>query len=609
MELINNLLETAQYLKLENTVYEIEALKARRESNNQLLVLPVVGEFSSGKTTLINALTNSKKLETASKATTSVIYEIYFGNPQEKGEIIYNNGSLEEVEDLGVIKNDQLDNVQFIRIYDTAQKIANSTVIVDTPGLSSNDTRHLQALNSYLPNADAILLCIDINQQITNSLIEFIKSAKLTECPIYLVVTKTDSKTQNEVEQAVEYIQKNIELPLDNIVCISALNNQLDDFYKLIGDIQQKKNDIIGKKITFELEQIRKNLVSQLEELIKSASSPNEMEKERKSKQRELMRLQDNIDKLARDVRNDVEGLNIETSRQFENTISTRLEAIITKRDSDIDKQAFNAIKGTADLILSNYKDKVRKALLRLAQNRRGTDDAIDLRSLENTDLSFVQMENLSYTMDLYGAGHENDVMIGNIVKYTAIAVTVAGGAGLLARAGAAAAASAAVKGANAVDVVDTVTDVASVASNVKTQRVIKDSFSKKVTKGIKSLNNGVDTINKVSKSVEKASNVGGGFFPSAVGWVTEQFQGKPQRQRAIRNYLSNTLLPEFKGNMIDISSTIITNIIELLHQEASDKVEGISKNIQELEELEREQKVAFNEKINTLKTLKDKLK
>jgi hypothetical protein len=609
MELINNLLETAQYLKLENTVYEIEALKARRESDNQLLVLPVVGEFSSGKTTLINALTNSKKLETASKATTSVIYEIYFGNPQEKGEIIYNNGSLEEVEDLGVIKNDQLDNVQFIRIYDTAQKIANSTVIVDTPGLSSNDARHLQALNSYLPNADAILLCIDINQQITNSLIEFIKSAKLTERPIYLVVTKTDSKTQNEVEQAVEYIQKNIELPLDNIVCISALNNQLDDFYKLIGDIQQKKNDIIGKKIIFELEQIRKNLVSQLEELIKSASSPNEMEKERKSKQRELMRLQDNIDKLARDVRNDVEGLNIETSRQFENAISTRLEAIIAKRDSDIDKQAFNAIKGTADLILSNYKDKVRKALLRLAQNRRGTDDAIDLRSLENTDLSFVQMENLSYTMDLYGAGHENDVMIGNIVKYTAIAVTVAGGAGLLARAGAAAAASAAVKGANAVDVVDTVTDVASVASNVKTQRVIKDSFSKKVTKGIKSLNNGVDTINKVSKSVEKASNVGGGFFPSAVGWVTEQFQGKPQRQRAIRNYLSNTLLPEFKGNMIDISSTIITNIIELLHQEASDKVEGISKNIQELEELEREQKVAFNEKINTLKTLKDKLK
>ena len=60
---------------------------------------------------------------------------------------------------------------------------------------------------------------------------------------------------------------------------------------------------------------------------------------------------------------------------------------------------------------------------------------------------------------------------------------------------------------------------------------------------------------------------------------------------------------------MIEISSTIIANITELLHQEASDKIEGISKNIQELERLEREQKAAFNEKINTLKILKDKLK
>ena len=112
-----------------------------------------------------------------------------------------------------------------------------------------------------------------------------------------------------------------------------------------------------------------------------------------------------------------------------------------------------------------------------------------------------------------------------------------------------------------------------------------------------------------MSQTFQNASNVGGGFFPSAVGWVTEQFQGKPQRQRAIRNYLSDTLLPQFKGNMIEISSTIIANITELLHQEASDKIEGISKNIQELERLEREQKAAFNEKINTLKILKDKLK
>ena len=59
---------------------------------------------------------------------------------------------------------------------------------------------------------------------------------------------------------------------------------------------------------------------------------------------------------------------------------------------------------------------------------------------------------------------------------------------------------------------------------------------------------------------------------------------------------------------MIAISSAIISNITDLLHQEASDKIEGINKNIQELEVLEREQKTAFNEKIIKLKELKEKL-
>lgn len=159
MKKIEKLLEVSEYLGLQKVSKEIESLKNRKESENQILVLPIVGEFSSGKTTLINALTNSKKLETASKATTAVIYEIFFGNEKESGQIIYRNGEVKTIDDLSSIKNDSLDDVEFIRVFDTSDKIANTTVIVDTPGLSSNDPRHLEALNGYLPNADAILLC------------------------------------------------------------------------------------------------------------------------------------------------------------------------------------------------------------------------------------------------------------------------------------------------------------------------------------------------------------------------------------------------------------------------------------------------------------------
>ena len=79
METIELLHDIAQYLGLSNIESEIHSIKNRITQENSSLVLPLVGEFSSGKTTLINSLTDSKKLETATKPTTATIYEGHFG--------------------------------------------------------------------------------------------------------------------------------------------------------------------------------------------------------------------------------------------------------------------------------------------------------------------------------------------------------------------------------------------------------------------------------------------------------------------------------------------------------------------------------------------------
>jgi hypothetical protein len=617
MELIQNLLETAQYLNLKDIVSEIEVLKDRKENPRQVLFLPIVGEFSSGKTTLINALTNSKKLETASKATTSVIYEIFFGNEKESGEIFYNNGTVKEVEDLKTIKNDELDNVELIRIYDTADTISNTTVIVDTPGLSSNEASHIEALTNYLPNADAILLCTDINQQITQSLLEFIKNTKLSERPIYLIVTKTDTKTDKEVKEVVAYIQKNIELPLENIICISAKDNKLEEFYKLIDQIQQSKNEIINKKITHDLEKIRKNLLSQLDAILKATSSPTDMEEAVEGKEDELQHLKRNITKLSRDVRYEIEGLNSETARQFESNITTRLDNIIERWDTDIDQEAYNAVQSITNLSLAKYKEKVRTTLFQLAQKRKGTEDAIDLSSIENADLSAIQMGELSYNLNLYQAGHGKDKLIAGIAGTVAIlgtagvgATVAAGGIGAALK-GAQVGLGSLLKG-NTVNLLDTATDLASMYSNKKTRDALKESqkqatpekkdINEKIRVGAEKVQNFVETANKVTEA-------GGGFVTKIVGNLTDSFFGKPQRQRAIRDYLNNTLLPEFKENMSYISDAIITGVTALLQQEATSKIEGINQNIQELKQLHKEQQEVFQNKVNRLTELKNKIK
>lgn len=80
MEKISTLIEISEYLGLDNITAELNSIELRSKQENANLVLPLVGEFSSGKTTLINSLTDSKKLETATKPTTATIYEVHFGS-------------------------------------------------------------------------------------------------------------------------------------------------------------------------------------------------------------------------------------------------------------------------------------------------------------------------------------------------------------------------------------------------------------------------------------------------------------------------------------------------------------------------------------------------
>ena len=56
MNNIGKLLEISEYLGLSNITSELKAIALRSQQENATLVLPLVGEFSSGKTTLINLL-------------------------------------------------------------------------------------------------------------------------------------------------------------------------------------------------------------------------------------------------------------------------------------------------------------------------------------------------------------------------------------------------------------------------------------------------------------------------------------------------------------------------------------------------------------------------
>lgn len=607
MDILNELLIISNELKLTDVKAELTYIQERINTDNKEIVIPIVGEFSSGKTTLINALTDGKKLETSSRPTTSVVYEILFGQNKEFAQLFKIDGEICNLEDISSIKNDDLSNIERIRIFDTSNKIDESTILVDTPGLSSNDSKHIEALSKYLPNADALILCIDANQQITNSLLEFLKINDLAHLPIYLVITKADTKSSSEIKGIKDYIAKNIKLSVDNIVAISSVKNELSEFYDLITKIQNSKNDIINNVLQHRLNCIKKYLRDYTENLLTTITTDKKIEKELKEQQRKLDKLSNSINILIEDTKSNVADIEYETIKEFSRVISNKLENIISKRTKDSDEQAIGVVNSTSNLVVENYQNEIRKNLLVLARQRKNTDLGIPLRSLESINVEEIEMSPLSYNIDLGSAGQSQIKHISNGLKIAAaigavvvtagVAASAVGAAGIVGSAGVA-------KGAVvAVNAADTLTDVASIASNVSTQKKIANQI-----KNLPKYKNQIDTkLNLVNgynmqagQMIDSKNNQG--FVENLLGNVSDDFLGKPQRRRMVNDYMENSLIPEFKSKLKSISANLLRNIQENLNTEAQFTIDQYADKLLELKQLSENESESFALKITSYK-------
>ena len=644
MEKLDYLIEVANSLKMNDVLAELSFIKGRLDSEMSELILPIVGEFSSGKTTFINELTEGKKLETASKATTSVIYEIYFGNEEEKAEVIFENDDIEVVEDISSIKNDQLENVKRIKIYDISKKIANNTILVDTPGLSSNDPKHLEALSAYLPEADAIFLFSDINQQITNSLLDFINTNNLVHLPLYLVITKTDTKTKGELEGIKQYITKNIGLSIDNIIGISSEKNDLDEFFQLMNKIQDNKNNIINKALGYRIEKIASYLKVHIENLIENTNSESNFQEEIKKEKRKLDRTLSAIDGLIHDIRNELEDIEYEAVKQFESHVHSKLNNLIVKNSENIDNEAVGIINSTANLVLANYQKEIQRKLYMTASQRRNSD-LVPLRSIEGIDFSGVSIGQLSYGMNLSEAGQSTvknitmgikiAAVVGAVVVTagmaaaaapaaagtaataagtTATAATAATGAAGVASTAAAAttvlnAGKAASMASTAISAADTASDVISIRSNRNLRRQIAEQAQNagKYVEQYKVHTKTYDQYNIEAGQMIKP-NQKLGFMEGAVGSATDGLIGKPERKRMINNFLRESLNPEFKNKLTIISSNLLTDMQNSLNQEATITINQIEEHLIELENLNKNEKEGFDTYMMSLKQYLQKL-
>ena len=149
----------------------------------------------------------------------------------------------------------------------------------------------------------------------------------------------------------------------------------------------------------------------------------------------------------------------------------------------------------------------------------------------------------------------------------------------------------------------DTATDVASIMSNRKTVGRIE-----KVVGLAESAASKYNTIENYNQQIGQQTGASKGMVESLVGLATDKLMGKPQRKRAIHNYLDETLCPCFKQGIEQVNQQVVLMIKNALNQEAADSIQQKKTALNQLKQERKDKSDAFAKRISQLRDYKNEL-
>lgn len=581
MESLNRIIEIAESLEQKSIAERLRAIEERTQNPSAQLILPLIGEFSAGKTSLINALTDSKVLEIASRPTTATLYQIIFGSTENKAVALTAEGESVELQ-LDSMKNEELLKYPTVNLFDTSTKVPKDIIFVDTPGLSSPDPKHREVLISILPRVDAILLTVDANQPITRSLLAFVKEMRLAEKPIYLILNKTDTKSTGELQDLKAGIARDIDLPIDSVVCTSASTGGVSELQQLLTKIQGQKTQIIAKVDALRTKELIGELRAFIAEILRSSSSPKELKEAVRAQERELERLQSNIRQLMERVEEKLSDKVDETQSTLRTQLWSSLNGILSKKGISYNQEIKEEIIRIKTILLQNFTRQVSTTIREV--NASSRDIRVQLPSAETIDLSQLgDQANTIQMEDFDSVGHGWDKAIGWATVGLASVATLAATGGL------------ASLGIGAAGVVEAGGAAAMATTAVKTTKIMR--MVNVMSKAGSFVQKGHQIASVVSSAAEKERD----FIEGLVGKATEFFS-KPRREAAVEHFLDAQILPNFEADLRNYLSESLRLIGERMNAEAATLIGEKREALSQLQAQQEQEQAKYEAEIKAIK-------
>ncbi|WQT09921.1 dynamin family protein [Helicobacter pylori] len=232
VEFLEQVLEVLKEVEIDKT--ECSTLLASIQK--QQLVIPVVGNFSAGKSTLLNRFLEKSVLPTAITPETSLATELHY-SANERIEAFSSNDEKAESFELNeqsfeVIK-ENAPKYSYLKVYLNNEALKNSAplVFVDMPGFDSPISSHTHAILEYLERGVHFVILTSAEEgSLTKRMVRELKNLLEFDKGLSFILSKTNLRTPSQAEEVSHYIQEQIQDHLDlttHLIYFNKDNNAL----------------------------------------------------------------------------------------------------------------------------------------------------------------------------------------------------------------------------------------------------------------------------------------------------------------------------------------------------------------------------------------------
>lgn len=323
---------------------------------------PLVGGFSTGKSSLINAVIGENLLSTAITPETAVPTEITGGS--DTAVIV--SGGKETVVPLSQFDSTQLaaDNNSLVKIRTSNPFFAQipSVKLVDMPGFDSGYEVHNRAIDEYMPRSLAYILTVAADEgTLRESIITFLNELKLYDVPVYVVITKSAKVEPETLEALKSHIAETVRrfLKVDDVkIAVTnakGKNTDTEGFKAFLLELQSNSEEIYNSYFSSKLLSACQSIEKYLSDRLGKGDLTLEELKLQKQQ------AQESFDSLTTKYEDEKSRF----AKQVENCIAS----IRSKIESDL-----NASKNTIEsLILQGQESAIREKVNSVVRNACAT--------------------------------------------------------------------------------------------------------------------------------------------------------------------------------------------------------------------------------------------